>query len=40
MALDPLRIECIVRHADDYKGKDLNATADMLAFFQKHLLSK
>ena len=34
--LDPLKIECVLRHADDYKGKGRNAAADMVEFFQKH----
>jgi acetyl esterase/lipase len=38
--LDSLKVECVVRHADDYKGKDRNLTADMVDFFQKHFAAK
>jgi acetyl esterase/lipase len=38
--LDALKIECIVRHADDYKGKGGNPTTDMVNFFRKHLAAK
>lgn len=35
--MDALKIECTVRHVDDFKGKAGNPTAQMLEFFQKHL---
>jgi acetyl esterase/lipase len=38
--LDPLKIECIVRHADDYKARGGNATADTIEFFKKYLGKK
>lgn len=38
--MDPLKIECIVRHADDYKGKGRNPTTEMIEFFQKHFAAK
>jgi acetyl esterase len=38
--LDPLKIECILRHADDYKGTARTPVADMVEFFQKHLAAK
>ena len=35
--LDPLGIECILRHRDDYKQKGRNgAEPEMIAFFKKH----
>jgi hypothetical protein len=41
--LDPLGIECVLRHADDYKGKgnlqDL-LHAEMVEFFKKHFAAK
>jgi acetyl esterase/lipase len=41
--MDPLGIECIVRHRDDYKGKPDAANTmnrEMVAFFVKHLGDK
>jgi acetyl esterase/lipase len=38
--LDPLKIECVLRHRDDYKGKPNPADArdrEMVEFFVKHL---
>jgi hypothetical protein len=38
--MDPLGIECVVRHRDEYKGKADPADAlhrEMVAFFAKHL---
>lgn len=37
--LDPLKIECVLRHSDDYKGKGEVAGAlqqEMVEFFRKH----
>jgi len=41
--LDPLKIECVLRHLDDYKGKGNPQEAvhrEMVAFFQKHFAAK
>jgi acetyl esterase len=41
--LDPLKIECVLRHQDDYKGKPMPLDAihrDLAAFFLKHLAVK
>jgi acetyl esterase len=38
--LDPLKVECVVRHSDDYKGKanpGAERNKEMVAFFVKHL---
>lgn len=35
--LDPLKIECIIRHRDDYKDKASKLQEDMMQFFRKHL---
>jgi acetyl esterase len=41
--LDPLKVECVLRHADDYKGKgnvqDL-MYRDMVEFFQRHFAER
>ncbi len=41
--LDPLKVECVLRHRDDYKGKP-NANdamyGDMVAFFLRHFAPK
>jgi acetyl esterase len=41
--LDPLKVECVLRHADDYKGKgnvqDL-MYRDMVEFFRRHFAEK
>ncbi len=35
--MDPLKIECVLRHADDYKGGGKgNPNEDMVKFFRKH----
>lgn len=36
-ALDPLKVECVLRHSDDYKGKLADARKEMVEFFVKHL---
>jgi acetyl esterase/lipase len=41
--LDPLKIECVLRHQEDYKGKPMPQDAvhrDLVAFFVKHLAVK
>lgn len=38
--IDPLKIECVIRHRDDYKDKGGDSTADMVKFFERHLLKK
>jgi acetyl esterase len=41
--LDALKIECVLRHQDDYKGKPMAQDAvhrDLVAFFVKHLADK
>jgi acetyl esterase len=35
--LDPLKIECVLRHSDDYKGKAAPLQKEMVEFFVKHL---
>jgi acetyl esterase len=36
--LDPLKVECVVRHSDDYKGKPAQTrNKEMVEFFVKHL---
>jgi acetyl esterase/lipase len=35
--LDPLKVECILRHSDDYKGKPADLRKEMVEFFVKHL---
>jgi acetyl esterase/lipase len=34
--LDPHKIECIVRHRDDYEGGRVSVDRDMVEFFRKH----
>lgn len=34
--LDPLKIECILKHADDYQGDRAGMTGDMIDFFRRH----
>ena len=39
--LDPLGVECILRHNDDYRGQEHPEQAmyhDLVGFFAKHLL--
>ena len=41
--LDPLKIECVLRHADDYRGKgpvSVELDREMVAFFKKHFATK
>jgi acetyl esterase/lipase len=39
--MDPLKIECTVRHTDDYKGGGKgNPTEDTVKFFARHLLGR
>jgi acetyl esterase len=39
--LDPLKVECVLRHADDYKGKPGETrNKEMVEFFVKHLKAK
>ena len=35
--LDPLKVECVLRHSDDYKGKPGDLRKEMVEFFVKHL---
>jgi acetyl esterase/lipase len=35
--LDPLKVECVLRHRDDYKGKPDSRNRDMVEFLVKHL---
>lgn len=35
--MDPLGVECVLRHRDDYKGKPDALHREMVAFFVKHL---
>jgi acetyl esterase len=35
--MDPLGIECVLRHADDYKGKGNALAQELVAFLVKHL---
>jgi acetyl esterase len=35
--LDPLKVECVLRHSDDYKGKPADLRKEMMEFFVKHL---
>jgi hypothetical protein len=34
--LDPLKIECILKHSDDYRDKRGNMIDDMVQFFHRH----
>lgn len=34
--MDALRIECVLKHQDDYRKSGGNPSADMASFFQKH----
>jgi hypothetical protein len=34
--LEPLGIECVLRHADDYRGDPAASTRDMVEFFARH----